>query len=114
MITDTPQKVVILINGKQYEPERFKRDDVKKVYPAYDTSKAGFRLRIDPTQVMHGSNQLIVRAYTSSNEYKEIYKGNFSAVKMDAPLFDAAFYYGRYSSSDATVKSIGRNYGKLI
>ncbi len=114
VITDTPQKVVILINGKQYEPERFKRDDVKKVYPAYDTSKAGFRLRIDPTQVMHGSNQLIVRAYTSSNEYKEIYKGNFSAVKMDAPLFDAAFYYGRYSSSDATVKSIGRNYGKLI
>lgn len=114
VITDTPQKVVVLINGKQYEPERFKRDDVKKVYPAYDTSKAGFRLKIDPTQFMHGSNQLIVRAYTSQNEYKEIYKGNFSAVKMDEPLFDAAFYYGRYSASDSTVKSIGRNHGKLL
>ena len=94
--------------------ERVKRGDVASAFPGYPTGNEGFRLRIDPTQVMHGSNQLIVRAYTSSNEYKKIYKGNFSAVKMDAPLFDAAFYYGRYSSSDATVKSIGRNYGKLI
>lgn len=114
VITDTPQKIVVLINGKQYETERFKRDDVKKVYPAYDTSKAGFRLRIDPTQVVHGSNQLIVRAYTSAKEYKDIYKGNFNATKMDEPLFDAAFYYGRYSTSDPTVKSIGRNYEGLL
>ncbi len=108
-------EVVTYLNGVPVcNCERVKRGDVASAFPGYPTGNEGFRLRIDPTQVMHGSNQLIVRAYTSSNEYKEIYKGNFSAVKMDAPLFDAAFYYGRYSSSDATVKSIGRNYGKLI
>lgn len=108
-------EVVTYLNGVPVcNCERVKRGDVASAFPGYPTGNEGFRLRIDPTQVMHGSNQLIVRAYTSSNEYKKIYKGNFSAVKMDAPLFDAAFYYGRYSSSDATVKSIGRNYGKLI
>lgn len=108
-------EVVTYLNGVPVcNCGRVKRGDVASAFPGYPTGNEGFRLRIDPTQVMHGSNQLIVRAYTSSNEYKEIYKGNFSAVKMDAPLFDAAFYYGRYSSSDATVKSIGRNYGKLI
>ena len=108
-------EVVTYLNGVPVcNCERVKRGDVASAFPGYPTGNEGFRLRIDPTQVMHGSNQLIVRAYTSSNEYKKIYKGIFSAVKMDAPLFDAAFYYGRYSSSDATVKSIGRNYGKLI
>lgn len=113
VLTDTPQKVVILINGKEYHTERFNRYDVKNVYKNYDASQAGFRLKIDPTMVKSGLNNLVIKAYISPNEYQEIYKGEFHATKMSEQMFDAAFYYGMYSCSDPIIKKIGRNAAAL-
>lgn len=113
VLTDTPQKVIVVIEGKEYKTERFNRSDVKNVYKNYDASQAGFRLKIDPTMVKSGLNNLVIKAYISPNECQEIYKGEFHATKLPEQMFDAAFYYGMYSCSDSTVKKIGRNAGAL-
>lgn len=114
VVSEEANRIAIVVNGVEYEvSERKDRPDVKAVLPEYDTSRAGFKYVLNPTQVVNGTNQLGIRVYSGS-KCTEIYNGTFQAVKMDSDLFDEAYYYGRYSGSDPVVKSIGFDRGRLL
>lgn len=107
------ERVTVVVNGTEYECDRVERDDVKAAFPNYNTSKAGFDIELNAAWARNGENSLTIRAYTSGNNYVDIYNGSFQAVRLDDAYFDCNWYYLKYHKTDSEIAAIGQDPERL-